>query len=397
MYIKIGEKNVSLDEIIEKLEIFEHGKAEVITPEILRDLSKYKYPYSISIYLDLSPQMRIKGGWKIVLKDEFKKLEGEVESETLRKVNLLDTLKRVERTIELSLPKLGRGVAYFIGEEERFFSLPLEVPNRVVLKGSFFIRPLVRLFDEYERILVLLLGKEHARFIISEQGILREIVSFISEDYVLRKDFGVKVVRIPGLEEAKVIWHVKAVTKVIDILLNMLGVNGFVLSTSTPEVKSELLERLSKKASESYKGDFSVSVTAPLTEVKEKITPLLALIERDSEIKVIDEFINSVPEKESSRGLESTLESLYFKKVYRFITRDPLYVEGYECGECGYLSTVTLKCPMCGVEMQEIHDIVEAALEQAILQNSLVELVRSKDAKEKLEKEGIKVGAILRF
>ena len=79
------------------------------------------------------------------------------------------------------------------------------------------------------------------------------------------------------------------------------------------------------------------------------------------------------------------------------VVHDRYRAAGCECLSCGLLFVAgTASCPACGKPVEEVDDIVDAALERAVMQEASLELVRS-DAGRVLLPPGEPIGAILRF
>ena len=102
--------------------------------------------------------------------------------------------------------------------------------------------------------------------------------------------------------------------------------------------------------------------------------------------------------------MDETLRSLFYGKVDKLIVLDDVEIPGRECPECNFLferpedekeKTPTLvECPICKRSTRRVPDIVDEAVELAIMSGARVEHIAY--AKSQLKQMGW-MAAILRF
>jgi peptide subunit release factor 1 (eRF1) len=95
-------------------------------------------------------------------------------------------------------------------------------------------------------------------------------------------------------------------------------------------------------------------------------------------------------------GLEDTLEAVAEGKVDTLAVAEGIAAEGAACPKCDYFAAKPFrKCPVCSATAEPIDDIVDYAVERAVLSGGHVRVVRGK-AREWLLARGA-VGAVLRY
>ena len=96
-------------------------------------------------------------------------------------------------------------------------------------------------------------------------------------------------------------------------------------------------------------------------------------------------------------GLADTLRSLSDGRVMTLVVLDDYRAAGASCGKCGLMAPeAEPACPGCGEPMVPVDDVVDVALERAYQQSATLELVRSDEARVKLETRA-PIAALLRY
>src|SRR2546428_23674 len=94
-------------------------------------------------------------------------------------------------------------------------------------------------------------------------------------------------------------------------------------------------------------------------------------------------------------GIEDTIEALNERRVGTLLVVDGLTAPGVFCRSCGWVGVQNLKrCPADGGALERRDDVVESAIELAILQSA--EVLVSRHYRDELERRG-GIGAVLRF
>ncbi len=92
-------------------------------------------------------------------------------------------------------------------------------------------------------------------------------------------------------------------------------------------------------------------------------------------------------------GLDGVLKALVERRVELLVISEGYSEGGWRCPACSYLAAIGRTCPLCSSDMVEVPDVVEDALEEALLQSCRIEIcVGNAD----LDVLG-RVGAFLRY
>jgi peptide subunit release factor 1 (eRF1) len=92
-------------------------------------------------------------------------------------------------------------------------------------------------------------------------------------------------------------------------------------------------------------------------------------------------------------GLPDTLAALAEHRVDTLLVSQGYGVDGWRCGSCKLLAAKGRACSSCGAEMHAVSDVVEEAVETALMQSCRVEIcVDNAD----LDVAG-RIGALLRY
>jgi peptide subunit release factor 1 (eRF1) len=95
-------------------------------------------------------------------------------------------------------------------------------------------------------------------------------------------------------------------------------------------------------------------------------------------------------------GIGPTLNALIEEKVRTLLVADGLAIDGSVCTRCDYFSAQEFKsCPLCGGDAEQ-RDVMDRAVEKAILTGADSELVSASEARNRLLGEG-GLGALLRY
>jgi peptide subunit release factor 1 (eRF1) len=96
-------------------------------------------------------------------------------------------------------------------------------------------------------------------------------------------------------------------------------------------------------------------------------------------------------------GLDDVLEALNERRVESLLL-DPGYrAAGCTCPQCGWVGPLDGgACPVDGTPVETRDDVVESAVELAVVQNADVLVVRDEDNQRELQSHG-QIGAVLRF
>jgi len=359
------------DEVFDKLRQAERATGDptyrILTPQHLRQLAEFESPSApvISFYLQLTPDRRVGGAWRVVFKNLVAATLGPITDKRKRE-KLADELQRIEAALQVELPALGRGVAFFTcptGELRRQIALSLPLPDCVNVGSRPYIRPLARTRDEHDRFILALLSLDRSRFFVSQIGQVEEVFEVRGERAVPKPE--------ATRNEARVL------ARVAELVLAQFEGRHLLLSAA-PELRAEFVDHLAKGAQECISTEFAVDIHAGPSRVAAAAEPAQRAIEEREEVATVQRLLDASP-KYVAWGVPGTLEALQERRVMVLAVDDAFSAPGAHCGACkGLLPAVVSKCPYCdSAQIIAVEDVVELAIEAALEQKAALEMVRS--------------------
>jgi len=376
------------------------------------------------------------GARKVSLKNLVKEAEGAIEGDTgwdadrkKQARKLLDDLRaRAEQELA-HCPNQGRGaIAMFMRADGlETIRLPIDVRERIVVDRTPYASPLSSLIDQYERYGVILCDQKRARLFEVYLGVVDAWEEIESEHEPKRKIPAGGPARTAmrsvaaggqgkggyhGLEELRRRNHAEYVlhqhlADVADRAFRRFKLRPFdrLILGGPKELLPKLEEQLHSYLQERVVAREDVPVDLSREKARERVLEIEAKVEAEKEAGLLKSVGDRLGKSGlATTGLDQTLESLFFGKVHTLIVLDGDERPGRECPECHYLfarpedqgeKTPTLvECPICKRPTRRVPDIIDEAVELAILSGARVEHVAY--AKADLEELG-GVAALLRF
>jgi len=117
-------------------------------------------------------------------------------------------------------------------------------------------------------------------------------------------------------------------------------------------------------------------------------------VERASEAAAVERLRQAVGRGNGGvAGLDSVLEALVARRVDTVLVSEGYEAPGWRCPSCAWVGTMGRRCPLCGEDMDQVADVVEEAVEDALAQACRVRICRDNADLDVLGR----VGALLRF
>ncbi len=354
----------------------------------------------VSLFLDVGPERRARGGWTAALKDLIKAARERAG------VAVSEDLERIEEAMRDGPPAGARAVAFFSCAAERFwerFTLPVAVEDRVEIGPTPYIRPLVWMLDEHEQAMVAVFSEARNRFVLVQAGMghllltvegkkLREVCSerWDPRRYLTRdeRDRAKTTLRH---SEAKALAHL------LEGLCRHTGIRHILLG-APPDLRRAVIDHLGRDVASCVEPEpFPLLLEESPQEIARRAEPFLSAIEAREEEQAVARLREAGPNG-SALGPGAVLDALNARRVRELILLRGMKAPGIYCPHCGIVALARDDgiCPGCGARTEDVPDVWELALEAALRQSAGVEIVSSRSAREALEGMG-GVGALLRF
>lgn len=290
-----------------------------------------------------------------------------------------------------------RGLALFSCQSSGFWkALPLSVAvrNQIVVNQSPAVGQLEQLLHAHERIGVLLVDRQQARFFVYELGVLvdrSELFDELPRDYDHRgeKERGDTRHHVDDLVDQ----HLRRAAAVAFQAFQDAEYAHLLLAAPT-ELAGAVESHLHPYLSERLGGRLAVPVGASDAALREAVLEAEDGLVRARETKVVERLREGIGSgRKAVAGLEAVLQALVERRVDLLVVSEGYSEGGWRCPGCSHLAAVGRRCPLCGTDMVEVPDVVEDALEEALLQSCRIEIcVGNAD----LDVLG-RIGALLRF
>ena len=283
-----------------------------------------------------------------------------------------------------------RGVAAFSCAAEEFFSavrLPVSVPDQVSLDRRPHVAPLIVALDATSPCLVVLVDNERSRLLWLEHGDVSESAG-PTDEIPRQVDTDVELGSFSRRREEAVRRHLRNVAETLAIELRRRPVGDVVLGGPAA---AQLEHQLRDVDARRITGKVDVAMTAPRDEIAAMVRRVVDDLERRRGAELVDKLLQRAGAG-GTIGLSSTLDALADKRVATLVVGHGLEAGGFRCAGCGRLGLEMGSCPRCGGTLDEVADLVEAAIDQALGEGADVEFVEVPD----FERVG-RIGAIERY
>jgi peptide subunit release factor 1 (eRF1) len=307
-------------------------------------------------------------------------------------------LARIERFVRQGFDRSRtRGVAVFSSSERELWypiELPVPVRNQLAVNESPQVRELERVIDEYEHFAVLLADRQRARLLVFHLGAL--------------VDKSERFDRLPRHDDDHGDWdrdhvrdhsaalaqqHLRRTAQVAFELYRDAGFDHLIVG-APEEIAGDLERELHSYLRERIAGRIAVPVNARDDEIRAAALEIEEQVERAKEAAAVERLRNAVGAGNGGvAGLDRVLHALVERRVATLLVSEEFRAPGWRCRACGYVAVKGRGCPVCGRGMDQVDDIVEEAVEEALNQSCRVEICRDNADLDVLGR----IGALLRF
>jgi peptide chain release factor subunit 1 len=372
-------------------------------------------PEVLSIYVNLDPGQfptpRQRQSEVISLVDQAAKRVEDVEGEHARKELRKDVQKARAWLLEHSDWDDGaRGLAIFVSNGRDLFEiLKLAVPvaSLVAVEATPYVEPLTAVAPS-RAICVALVDRARARIFLGDEGGLDEIVHERDDDVPGRHDQGGwSQPRYQRHIEDHVDRHLNDVAAKLLELYKEGRVERLVIG-STEEMLPRILDHLHAYLRERFAGRIDVDInTANADQVRDLVGAVLEEEDRRREAELFERLRRELAVGgRAAYGLEGTLAAVNEARVEVLFAKPDLVEPGVFCPKCGWLGVPPQpgggnplaeaagpECPLDGEALEHTDNIVEKAVERAILLSAEVWMPRFQDDLDRLGG----IAALLRF
>jgi len=309
----------------------------------------------------------------------------------------LPDLQRVQAHLKGGLDRSRtRGLAVFASGDELWevHELPVRVKDQLVINATPHVRQLEGIVDNYKGFGFLLADKQRTRMFVFELNRLvdkSEVFEALPrhDDDAGDRDRGHTDHHLQEVTHQ----HVKRAAQVAFDVWQKHPFDHLIISAG-PEIAHELENDLHAYLKERIRARINIPAAAPESVIVEAVLDVEEQVERQREQDMVDRLRSAAgAHRGGVTGLEAVLAAMSERRVDTLIVSEGYEVEGWRCGGCGVLATKGPSCPTCEGTMDKVDDVVEEAVEEALLQSCHVEMcIDNAD----LDVAG-RIGALLRY
>ncbi len=293
--------------------------------------------------------------------------------------SVMTDLERIEAHVRGGFDRSRtRGLAIFsctAHDYWRLIELPVPVHSQVVVNHSPSVRQLEVVVDQHERFGLLLVDRQRARMLVFELGELVESSAAFDElprgdddDHSYTKD------QARDYVAARVQQHLRHAATVAFEVFQAQGFERLIVS-APEDLSGELEAGLHPYLRERVVARCAIPLNASDEEIRRAALEVEADVERAQEAEAVALLRAGVGAGSGPvSGLEPTLMALVERRVETLLVSFGYVEPGWRCGACGWIGKLGRSCPVCETEMVQVDDVVEEAVEEALMQSCRVEI-----------------------
>jgi hypothetical protein len=290
----------------------------------------------------------------------------------------------------------------------RVIELPVPVRSRLTINQTPQVRQLEAVLDEYERFGVLLVDRQRTRLLVFEFGQLVD-KSELLEQLPRHEDDGGEFERdhVRDHVAAYAHRHLRRAAQVAFAMHQDRPFDHLILS-APDEMLHELEHELHSYLRERIAARLTLATTARDEDIRQAALEVEDRLRRDRQAALVARLRDAVgagdaawvsgevsPKRGAQGvvGLDAVLAAVVERRVDTLMVSDGYEAPGWRCPACLYLGTRGRRCPVCSTAMEAVDDVVEEAVEEALVQSCRISVCTGNADLDVLGR----VGALLRF
>jgi len=288
--------------------------------------------------------------------------------------NFIETMEEI---YEFLKKNKSNNIAIYASHKHNFFkSMPLhiEVNNSLIVDSSPYIRPLVRVLDEWEPFTLILLNSNHAKIFSVYLGRAEEENNLSSDIMNKHKKGGMSQARFQRIRRGAI--H-DFFSEVAEFLGNVSD-KQMVLAGPGP-AKIQFRDMLPKHLRQRIIDVIDIDMADEQKLLKESIH-LISELEKTTSSKTVQHLKEEIlKDGLAVYGFDDTLQAVKNGQVELLIVEKDCKLKGCICEHCQIVKAGPIKdCPVCGGPVSEV-DVIEEIIEFAERTDAEIEFTDDKE------------------
>ncbi|MDQ6728404.1 MAG: hypothetical protein M3066_19910 [Actinomycetota bacterium] len=370
-----------------------------ISESEIRDLAGFKGEQApvTSLYLDVDGRRRIRAqDYEAALERMIKPVRD--EQHQAGHGSVCADLTRMEAHVKAGVDRSCiRGLALFACSAQDFWrvvELAVPVRDRLVVNHTPYVRELEAVVARHERFAVLLADRQQARLFLFHQGELLEKLEHV-EPLPRHDDDGGQMGKDQVADHTATAAqrHLRHAAQAAFGFWQEQGFDHLVLA-GPEEIAGELERELHPYLRERLAASVPMAAHARDDEIARAARDVEEKVEQDRDATAVDRLRQGLGAGTGAvAGLDPVLDALVARRVDTVLISEGFEAPGWRCPGCAWVGTLGRRCPLCGEEMDQVSDVVEEAVEDALAQACRVRICRDNADLDVLGR----VGALLRY
>jgi hypothetical protein len=266
-----------------------------------------------------------------------------------------------------------RSTAVFVAPDADLFEV-LRVGHPVapsfVVDVSPYLRPLAN--DAGPRTwAVLLVDRRRARLLYGGEHRLIEVLSFEDDTPSHQKQGGWRAERNQRHADEHADEHIDKAAGRLFGFWEQTQFDALTIAAPDPTY-TEVVASLHSYLEERFKGRVTIEIATPNAEqVLEAAMPVFDQA-RESAVGELLDKLNEASRQRVAFGPRPVFDALFERRIDTLIVEDRFAVPGVRCPECDWLGLEETGCPFDGIEVEQRPDVIDDAVDLALVQAARV-------------------------
>lgn len=353
----------------------------------LRKLAEVRAPSNgvLSVYADFDPSLfaipkeRQAEVDALVseARDRFVETDGLSHDEKNRRLETIERLRDTLRASDVAKGKT-RTLAVFAAPAKDVFEvvrLPDPVAPLVVADDTPYLRPIVSDVGP-RRWAVFLVDRRNARIFYGGRERLLEIASFEDNVPTHHKQGGWSQARYQRHIDNAAQEHITNALRELFEFFERVRFDGLAVAAPDPAY-DDVVERMHPYLREVLRGRVRIEIDFPTPAQVLEHTSALFEETRESAVNDLLDTLGEAARERVTTGPADTLQALSERRVDTLVIDGGFTASGVRCPKCGWLGMEGSKCPWDETEVEERPDIVDDAIDLALIQSARVVTVNN--------------------